>query len=232
MSNSEINELLFHATGLSIDDVAEGTIDDKSLIELQEIHFRFFPGHEHVINEIRVAHEAPSSSAIRHAWLLRHGANPVGEFIFHTCLKRRIAVLHFVAVNEMARETFSLGWFEHLINAVSVQADHDLATHGKVLLALAAEVQDTQRWMRTDFHTVEIGYQEPHHGMHWANFGEPSFFDINLVVKITATGRLEPYETLISAVAKAFLVDHYCLDEENPVVANIIKSAESLSTRE
>jgi len=232
LSNSEIDEQLLRATELTIVDVAADEISEEFLIDIQKIHFHFFQGHEHVIDEIRAAHNTPASSAVRHAWLLRRGANPVGEFIFHTCLHRRIAVLHFVAVDEIARETFNLGWFEHLINAVTSQAEHDLAKYDKVLLALAAEVQNTQRWIRTGFHAVEIGYQEPHHGMHWANYGAPSFFNINLVVKITETGLLEPYETLIAAATRAFLVDHYCLDEEHPVVANIIKNAESLSPRQ
>lgn len=175
MTDFQAHDLLFEATGLNVVDVAANTAASHFVNQLQNIHFRYFPGHEHVIEEIRAYREKPTGSSIRHAWLMHRGDSPVGEFIFHTCPQRGIAVLHYVAVNEEARASFPVGWFEHLISSVTLQAELDLASRSKSLLAIAAEVQNTSRWDRTGFHTVDVGYQEPHHGMHWSDFGSPLF---------------------------------------------------------
>ena len=231
MSNSDAaGRLLADRCGIDIVDVVDPSTDKRHLGALAEIHLRHFPGHGHVASETEALRTDPRHGDLRHAWLFLMNGQPIGETIFGSVAHRATALMHFVVVEAEYRPQLPLGWFADLIDAVEVTAADDLRAHGVELRGIIAEVDSdaTARWLRTGFAVLPIDYLEPHHGMHWATHGEPTFFAMTPVLKRTAAGAAAPLGEVAEDAIAAFLLDHYRLDADHPVVRRALDEARHL----
>jgi hypothetical protein len=76
---------------------------------------------------------------------------------------------------------------------------------------------------RLGFVLLPIDYAEPFHGPLWAEHGEPEFFDRQLMAHRLPGGPELDLVAVASAGAAAFLIDHYHLPPEHPVVTRCVK---------
>ena len=229
-------------TGLEIDgagglhriDVLGPDVDEIRLAQLQEAHLRHFPEHAHVADEMAAAFAGGSfdPEVVVHQWLLLLDDEPVGEYIFHVNTRRGIMLRHFLAVDQPARKRLPLRWLSNITAQVQAQGEADSSKGRVPMLAMMSEVKPShlEGWRRLGYRTLEIGYLEPLHGKHWADFGEPEFFEMTPCVKITDAGADRPIGEVAAAGVYAFSVDHYRLPEDNPTVVSMLKRARALES--
>jgi len=216
------------ATGLHIIDLISDEATTEHVLQLREIHNAFFESYTNVVSETeQFRNERSESSVTRHVWLILDTDVAVGEIIFHTSHQFKIGVMHFVAMQEDVRKRLKLGWFNTLIEAVVLSAQFDLQKGNAELSALIAEIPfgDLSRWERVGFQYLDVGYLEPYHGRSWRLHGEPEFFAMSPVVKITPAATTIPFRDIAVSSLSAFLIEHYDLDPQHPEVARILNAA-------
>lgn len=221
------------AGGLQAIDVMGPDADDALVAQLRAVHLRHFPDHPHVADELAAAARDGSfdPAVVVHQWLLLLDDEPVGEYVFHVNTRRGIMLRHFLAVDQPARKRLPIRWIAAITARVQEQGEQDMEPTGRPLLAMMSEVNPhhLDGWRRLGYRTLDIGYREPHHGKHWAEHGEPTYFEMTPCVKLTAAGERLPISEVAQAAAYAFLVDHYRLPEDDPTVAGILARARVLA---
>lgn len=227
---------LEHVPGVSIVDVRPG-VSRRRLGQLQDVHQRWFPDHPHVIDEMADAWaEGPFDPDVAvHQWLLLVEEKPRGLFIFHVNLRRGVVVRHFLAMDEEVRQHLDEDWARHLIDACERQARLDALPRGVDIIALMSEIDPEQPRLLAHWASLghrafpEIDYREPFHGKHWAIYGEPQYFPMIANIYLTSAGAALPIGEVVEAAVSAFLLDHYRLPPDDPVVAEILARALLLS---
>ena len=223
---------LAHVPGVTIVDVLPG-VTEMRLRQLQTVHQRWFPDHPHVVEEMAAAWVSGrfDPDIAVHQWLLLHDDVPCGLFIFHVNLRLGIVLRHFLAMDEQVRAMLADDWVRHLIAACEKQAEADAAAEGVQIYALMSEIGSDQPRLLAHWGALghqafpKLGYQEPYHGKHWADHGEPVYFPMIANIYLTPAGRARPVGEVIERAVRAFLVDHYRLSPEHPVVAGILTRA-------
>jgi hypothetical protein len=65
--------------------------------------------------------------------------------------------------------------------------------------------------------------------MHWSDFGQPSFVPLVVFVRFLKPGSEEERKFAAVQSLKAFLVDNYALNENEPTVLEICALAQSIT---
>lgn len=219
------------ATGLRVEDVMrapDGRLDDL-VTEL----LRHFPEHAHVEEELRHVRAGlwPDDEVLIHAWLLEVGDTPVGFTIFHTSLRRRVVLQHFVGMDPDAGRELPMRWVKHLADAVFEVGMRDCQQHGTTLLATLGEnhPEHARTWERYGYTTLDIDYREPLHGRQWPEYGELRFFPMTPQIRVTDAGRGQTFADVVTAGITAFLLDHYGLPADEPTVVHTLALCAALS---
>jgi len=219
-------------TGLVAVDAMGSEATDATLEQLLVLHLHHFPEHAHVCDELRLARRVGphDPDVIIHAWLLQVDSLPVGYVIFHTNLRRRIVLQHFVGMDEDTRAQLPFRWIGQLSDAVVEAGVLDAEEHGVELLGAMGEnpPQHEAAWHRLGYRTIDVDYREPNHGMHWADFGPITYFPMTAMVRLTTAGQQVPFAEVATAAVSAFLLDHYQLPADEPTVAGILERAATL----
>lgn len=219
--------------GLQAVDVMGASATDDRIEQLRAIHLSHFPDHPHVADEMEAAARTGSfdPEVAVHQWLLLLDGEPVGEYIFHVNTRRGVMLRHFLAVDQPARKRLPLRWISSITARVQEQGEADMASTGRPLVAMMSEVNPhhLEGWRRLGYRTLDIGYREPYHGKHWADFGQPTYFEMSPCVKLTPAGEALPINEVARAAALAFLIDHYQLPADDETVAGILARAEMLA---
>jgi hypothetical protein len=239
---------------LEIVDVVGPAATPERVAALQELHSRFFPEYPHVLPEIAQNANGPGPypGVVVHQWLLQRDAQPVGLYLFDTNTRRGIVLRHFVALSAAGATGLSPLWLGPVaakiaqIGAADCEAQLGAAADGSRgcpprtpgtpaaghLLGGASEIPRRlfPLWRRLGFCQLDqIGYAEPHHGMHWAQFDrEPRFHDITLNLAPSPIGQQLALRDVADAAARAFLLDHYRLPVDNPRVVAILAAIAAL----
>ncbi len=223
---------LANETGLVAVETMAESATDAPLEQLLTLHLHHFPDHAHVGDELRLARRVGphDPDVIIHAWLLHVDSVPVGFVIFHTNLRRRIVLQHFVGMDEDTRAQLPFRWISHLSDAVVETGVLDAETHGLELLGAMGEnpPQHEAAWHRLGYRTIDVDYREPNHGMHWAEFGPITYFPMTAMVRLTTAGDQVPFDQVATAAVSAFLLDHYQLPADDPTVTAILARAAAL----
>lgn len=225
-----------HVPGVTIVDVLPG-VTEMRLRQLQDVHQRWFPDHPHVLAEMAqawVSGRFDPGIAV-HQWLLLHDDVPSGLFVFHVNLRLGIVLRHFLAMDEQVRVILAEDWVRHLIAACEKQAVADAAGARVEIYALMSEIGPDQPRLLTHWGALghlafpELGYREPYHGKHWADHGEPVFFPMIANIYVTSAGLARPLGEVVERAVSAFLLDHYRLPPEHPVVAGILTRSRNIT---
>lgn len=220
--------------GLQVLELVQHDPDPERIRQLREVHLRHFPDHAHVVDEMELAIRTGTfdSAVVIHQWLLLIDGEPVGEYVFHVNTRRGIMLRHFLAIDQSARKQLPLRWLASLTATIESIGERDAADQGVSLIAMMSEIKPNhlEGWRRLGYRTFDIGYREPFHGKHWADFGEPTFFEMTPCVKLTPAGERLPITEVATAAVLAFLVDHYRLPEGNATVQEILARARALAS--
>ena len=200
--------------------------DSADLDALLALHRRWFPTHDHVQAElVDNAHQPPHRGHL----VVHQVLAPAGFIVVHTNLRRRVGVIHFLAVDEEFRPVtvdgrrLALALVDHAVNLVT--RDGVEFVDGNIVGVVAESEDDLVRvWASWGFDALPIDYAEPYFGMHWPDHGDPTFFAMTLVGLVLPQGSNggENPTSLGQAGAAAFLLDHYVLPPDHPRVTTAL----------
>lgn len=219
--------------GLWVADLVAGR-DTNWLDAWQAVHLRHFPEHGHVVAEIadEVRGRPLDPDTIAHVWLAfdAESVDPVGEFIWHTNLRRRVVLMHFSAVDSDVRAGLSPSWLPALIDATLACGQQEGLAAGRNIRGQITEVSPAhaRAWPRYGMHALPIDYLEPTGGRHWRDRGpEPEFFEITPIFRTTRAAADEEYADVAADALSAFLIDHYRLPADHPQVVRVLTQVRS-----
>lgn len=228
-----IVQQLEELSGLKVTPVIHGDARSDGLDSLLTALARHFPEHTHVADELTsIWHgDLHDPQVVVHAWLLEWNGSPVGATVFHTSLRRRTVLQHFVGIDAEARSRLPLRWVQYLANAVLEVGIRDCDEAGTTLLATMGEnhPEHARAWERFGYITLDIDYLEPFHGRHWRDFGAPTFFPMTAQIRLAPAGLAEPLGVVAQSAVKAFLLDYYLLEPDEPTVKHTLELAANLS---
>lgn len=224
--------------GISIVDLfsSDLTSQQQSQIfeQLCEIHRRYFPESEHVINEwhqqLSIG-KAPTNEIV-HPWLVLHDGRPVGEWIVTVNLEAGVMLMLFGAVDADVRREYPRSWLGDFLDFL-VQRCVDEARalgHSLDVVMLESEKPLEQRWVSCGFELVDVTYRVPSLGMHWKQGTEIEFLKNHFAfIKFIDAQQAQPKSEYVSKAIRAFAIDHYGLPEDLPEVQTMLTHAEALN---
>jgi len=188
-----------------------------------DLHLRWFGDYAYAVPELLENGELPASRGDRivHQVLALVDGQPAGYVIVHTNTRRRIGVIHFLAVDEGFRSVEVRGnrLAQALVEHARALVAADSREVGPVLgIGAEAEEDMVPVWEHWGFRRLDVDYHEPHFGVRWPEHGDPTFFDRTLVAAPVGDDSLDP-AACARALAAAFLLDHYRLPPDHPEVA-------------
>jgi hypothetical protein len=214
-------------------DVADPRLPEDArrqrLGQLEQIHVSFFSDHAHVCGEWEdgLEHGWPDEQVIVHLWLALFDGKPVGQVVMHTDLHRGAVLVHFVSMDERVRSILPRDWLQGLSDAFLLSGRTDAKAAPKSAPAVFGEVppDHVHKWQRVGFHHVDIDYVEPHHGIHWPDFGpEPRYFPMSIVVRLDGTPKTSLSDVLQQGL-RGYMLDHYGLASDAPEVLRVLREA-------
>jgi GNAT superfamily N-acetyltransferase len=206
-------------------DVTEGRSPEsaKQLLQLQE---QWFGDYAWARDELTANTTAPAHQGDRvvHQFLATINGVPAGFIVCHTNLARRVGLGHFMAVDPAFRGQGLAMQCER--RAMQAAAD-DGRQYDVQMLAYVGEMEPAMVpvFERLGFVLLPIDYAEPFHGPRWAEHGEPTFFDRRLMAHRLPDGPELDLKAVALAGAAAFLIDHYQLPPDHPVVTRCVTPA-------
>ena len=213
-----------------IDDLTEGA-DPGDVAHLVALYDELFPEYPYLRPALFDGAERPGDRGdlVVHQLLLRIADEPVGLMLLDCNLHRRVGIVLFVGLTGVARRAKVAGhslsaW---LVALVLAHLDADLRAHGHPTpgLGLIGEANipaEVRLWRGIGLRQFDIGYAEPRSGWNWSDEGL-HLRDIFLLwlppfgLTDDEIDRAEPAAR--EAGAAAFLLDHYGLPGDHPLVA-------------
>lgn len=209
---------------LGLHDVVDGRWPQYVEV-MADLHCRAFPEHRFAADAIRTdaATDSRRGHLVAHQWLLTVNGAPAGYSLADSNLLRRVAPIHFLAVEPTLRRITVGGhrlggWFLHdSLRQYRLDA-------GEPGLGCVAETPDHKLpiFHQYGWQVLDVPYLEPVHGWNWPTDG--------LETRRVALIWLPPDGSDISTVepqvrapaAAAFLLDKYRLDPSIDWVAGLV----------
>ena len=189
---------------------------------LLEVQNEFYGEYEYVPAVLRDWARGPMVRGdIVHRQQLGYINGELAAFIiFDTNLKRLVTIGHFMAVLPEFRGRGLAMVLELHARDTGIL---DAAAQGVDLIAYVGECERHmlplfEKW---GFAHLPVDYAEPYHGNTWPQYGEPQFFDRALIALPLPDVPLD-IPRVASAGAAAFLLDHYQLPPDHPVVTRCV----------
>ncbi len=234
LCNTFANEdphVLHPSRPMNVRDLA-GTGRSDDLLQLIDLHRRWFPGYEFCIPELEAAAELPSHRGDRvvHLPFASIEGRGVGYSYLHANLNRGIAVQHFMAIDSEFRGRRESG--PTVAEAILAKGAELVIEDGRIAgrpveFGIAGETAPSEPGILSALARLgflffeEVDYAEPDFGPDWAAHGEPKFTDLILIIKPFGGDLPRPSEA-VQAACEALLLDYYHLDPEHPRVASIL----------
>lgn len=221
-------------TAVDVNDPDMGDQERERLLgALIGVHARHFPAYAYVTD--RLVAGTGLADTIRHEWLLSVNGRPAGEFLFHTCLRRGIAQLHYVAMDPEGSAQLPLGWLADVTDTALAVSEAEAANRGVELLGMAGEMfrtpRDFRRWRRKGFLILALDYREPLAGGDWW-LRPHDFRGLTIGLRLTDAGKAAEPGLVLDAVLSAFLLDYYGLPADHPEVVRMFDEAARIGLRE
>ncbi|MFZ9629107.1 MAG: hypothetical protein ACO3C1_07115 [Ilumatobacteraceae bacterium] len=214
---------------VTLDDLVGGAGADR-VASLVALHPALFPAS----GVLRPAIERDAAVAgdrgdlVVHQLLVSVDGRPAGFLLVDCNLQRGVAVVLFMGLSKPARRlTFGghsfAAWLVALVLAhLSRDLDaHGLPVPGLGLVGEAVTAVEVRLWRGLGFRLLPVEYAEPAEGWNWSTVGL-QLRDVSLVwlppfdLDTTAVDGLE--HDVAAAGAAAFLLDHYGLPVDHPLV--------------
>lgn len=202
--------------------------------ELVGVHARNFAEYPQVMQELIGGLELPDT--IIHPWLIRLNGQPVGEFLFHTSLRRHVVQIHYVSMDADVRTVAPPGWLAHVTDAALATSVVEARQRGVELLGMAGEMYrtpaDFRRWRRKGFLILALDYAEPVGGRLWREHAGQRFNHLTIGLRLTHAGLEAGACVVLDAVLSAFLLDYYEMPADHPQVLRMFAQAHELGFTE
>jgi len=228
--------------GLTVHEVLGGSEHD--LNDLVSVHQELFPKFAHYVPFMFERAKAPPDADprfVEHWWLARIDGAPAGIRYFKYVPARNCALSLGIAILKPFRHlTFgSYGRFSRLLTLTSLeQVQADAKAMGRpVPVGIVAEAESylLSRYDEYNFIRLPVDYQEPsstpeaREARHAASDQALTFRPIQLgLFKLEDTSFDPQNHRVLRDMVLAFLVDHYGLAEEHPLVSRALQSIETM----
>ncbi|NJN80009.1 MAG: hypothetical protein HC797_05815 [Anaerolineales bacterium] len=217
-----------------------GSGDDKRIESMLGLYQKLFPQYQHYVPRMRRRAQAKNEQRdgnIVHYWLIEVDGQPAGLRTFRYVRKRHCGLAHALAIDPTFRETLvddkRLSVF--VIYECLAQVINDATKCGDApVLGIVNEVETSklmEHYERNGLIQLPLKYIEP---IFPPNVEGRSRADELAMIKFSPMhmGFLPNPEAhvetftykIISDFALAYLVDHYGLPEDHPVVLQVLKS--------
>jgi hypothetical protein len=200
---------------------------------LGAVHVRHFPDRMYSFGEwVAILSEPRVRAPVLHyAWLVLRDGVPVGEFVMDSNLLRETVLIHYVALDKEVRRTLNSDWLARALNGLIEIMTAEAQQLGVTLAIAIAESDEAHgwHWQKMEWIPLDVNYREPKYGMHWSDFGQPSFVPLVVFVRFLKPGSEEERKFAAVQSLKAFLVDNYALNENEPTVLEICALAQSIT---
>lgn len=192
---------------------------------LADMHCRAFPEHAFAAEAIRSdANAEPNRELlVTHQWLLTIDGEPVGYSLADSNLRRRVAPIHFLAVEPAMRDVTVGGmrvggWFLH--DSLS-RYEADAGSPG---LGCVAETPDYKVpiFRGHGWRVLDVPYLEPVHGWNWRTDGLQTRSVRLIWLPPDGVDPTALESGVAAAAAAAFLIDKYALDPDLEWVAALV----------
>lgn len=215
---------------VAIDDLV-GRSDPVKVAQLRALHADLFPDYSFIGPAIERDAQSVSDRGdlVVHQLLVSVDREPAGFVLVDSNLRRRVAAVLFMGLAKPARRLQMSGrpitsW---LVSLVLAHLDLDLVGHdmpaaGLGLVGEAVTPAEVRLWSSLGFRRLPVEYAEPAEGWRWTEVG--------LQLRPVSLVWLPPYAltdedvqrsmpAAAAAGAAAFLLDHYGLPLDHPMVA-------------
>jgi hypothetical protein len=92
-----------------------------------------------------------------------------------------------------------------------------------------SDEEHSWHWEKMGWIRLDVNYREPKFGMHWSDFGQPSFIPLAAFVHFLKPGSEEARRSAAVQSLKAFLLDNYALNDDEPTVLETCALAQSIT---
>lgn len=215
---------------ITIDDLVGGA-DPTDVDRLVALHEQMFPEYPYLRPALRRDAELPGDRGdlVVHQLLISVDGESAGMLLLDCNLHRRVGIVLFVGLTRAARgltiDGASLSAW--LVTLVLAHLENDLTAHGLPTpgLGLIGEANipaEVRLWRGIGLHQFDIAYAEPRGGWDWdrSDLHLRNIYILWLPPFGLSTTEIEALEPIARmAGAAAFLLDHYGLPAEHPLVA-------------
>lgn len=231
-----------HPSANQLPQPAGSRVDEPESL-LVELHRQQFPAYPEARADIVEDARAPSQRddiTIHQLLCLVDGA-AAGFILFDSNALRGLGVVHFAAVGRAGRSVRVDGrsLAETLVSRALATVAHDLRGDFAGLVGESPS-KATRLWRRMGFRVLPIEYAEPLHGRRWfdhlgstpENAGPAPVSALDLVwlprrrAEVPLPERV--FHDVAHRAAAAYLLDHYRLDADHPLVVGLFGSAPGL----
>jgi len=212
----------------------EGSPDARAaqLEAISAVHARHFPDRMYSFGEwVAILSEPRVQAPVLHyAWLVLHDGVPVGEFVMDSNVLRETVLIHYVALDKEIRHSLSSDWLARALTSLIAIMETEAEVLGASLTIAIAESDEEHswHWAKMKWIRLDVNYHEPKFGMHWSDFGQPFFIPLASFVHFLKPGSEEARRAAVVQALKAFLLDNYALNEDEPTVLETCKLAQSI----
>jgi len=200
---------------------------------LGAVHVRHFPDRMYSFGEwVAILSEPRVQAPILHyAWLVLHDGVPVGEFVMDSNVLRETVLIHYVALDKEIRRSLSSDWLARALTSLIEIMETEVQESGAALAIAIAESDEEHswHWEKMGWIRLDVNYREPKFGMHWSDFGQPSFIPLAAFVHFLKPGSEEARRSAAVQSLKAFLLDNYALNDDEPTVLETCALAQSIT---
>lgn len=223
---------------LTFVDVAglRGPEANQRLAQLLTVHREFFADYRYIEPEwlALLSGTRADPLVVPHLWLALQDDVPVGEVIIHTNLRRRVALVHFVAFTAPVRRAMPRDWLASLSAAFEAAGQIDAAAAGVPLLGVMGEVppEHVHKWLNGGFEPVPVPYVEPLDGPDWVDHpsaeeppGPLAWHTIQPILRLAAGVPPDQWVAVADAGLRGFLLDYYRVPATHPRIAGLFPGA-------
>ena len=213
-----------------------GLVDSEResiMVEVADIMTEYFPSYAHAVEDFerQLASSVPPRDEFVHVWLVIRDGKACGLWVMNVNAVTGVIMMLFGAIHRQARIDLPREYLSKLVGFMHELCLIEATAHGFLIRGVILESAERHidRWQSCGFFVADDEYREPKHGIHWATFGPPDFYDdySACVLPIAEGTRLKRAE-LGQLCLETLLIEHYGLPRDHPAVMGSLTRARNL----
>lgn len=208
----------------------DATEQDAIALEVADIMHTYFPSYGHVVEDFReqlATNEGPKDELV-HAWLVIRDGQACGLWVMNINTTSGVIMMLFGAIHRQARIDLPREYLPRLVGFMHDLCAVEAEANGFSIVGVILESAELHinRWKSCGFFVADPEYREPRHGIHWAEFGAPSFFEnYSACVMPLGDGIRLPKSELGHICLETLMIEHYGLPRDHEFVISSLARA-------